>query len=563
MKKLFLKIGAILLGAGLVIGSGAAIAAHRESFKAAHAATYTAYTLDGSSAAEGEGSTNGFATESVFTQNGIEWGFIGNTTLANWRIGGKKISSAVRTITSHSAVSSQSLARVKLNVSAVSNANLSVDGLKLYVGSTQGAKDVSEISKTFAAGIITFDKPAAADWSNRYFTVEFTLTNSVNSNYYVSFYSLAFEYDIETVAPDTVTVSGQSSINVGDVVQYSAQATKSGSATGVNQNVSWSSSDETKAVIDSDGNVTALNNGSVTIKAASEDDSNVYDEKVVTISNGVSSLEPITITSSSFGMTTGTYANYAGFHLHKGIVFDINDVAQQTSDYTDKDTKEVIAYEKGAFIMKKTTGTIKTYTENSANINRVVVSGISTTAPAITVCGGNVAGSETQTATLTNEGMMFYYSFETSVKYVTIKAGSNAAYINSFTFEFVGGADTASSLADFILGLIPNRDDVTGLCDGPTGNYQVAKARYVAASSTVRSDFETGTAENIVAARARYVQWAAVYGDSTPFADTISTQSALKITQETNLTLIITVISIVTVLSLAGALFIIRKRKHQ
>ena len=38
MKKLFLKIGAIVLGAGLVVGSGAAIATHKESIKVAHAA---------------------------------------------------------------------------------------------------------------------------------------------------------------------------------------------------------------------------------------------------------------------------------------------------------------------------------------------------------------------------------------------------------------------------------------------------------------------------------------------------------------------------------------------
>ena len=45
MKKLFLKIGAIVLGAGLVVGSGAAIATHKESIKVAHAAMPSGYTL--------------------------------------------------------------------------------------------------------------------------------------------------------------------------------------------------------------------------------------------------------------------------------------------------------------------------------------------------------------------------------------------------------------------------------------------------------------------------------------------------------------------------------------
>ncbi len=62
MNKLFLKVGAIVLGAGLVVGSGVAIAVHKESFKAAKADTTASVTISelgwGSSTQNALGASN-------------------------------------------------------------------------------------------------------------------------------------------------------------------------------------------------------------------------------------------------------------------------------------------------------------------------------------------------------------------------------------------------------------------------------------------------------------------------------------------------------------------------
>ncbi len=50
------------------------------------------YTLDGTVT----GGSNGYATESDITQNGMSWKVTGNTTISPWRIGGKNLTKVDR-----------------------------------------------------------------------------------------------------------------------------------------------------------------------------------------------------------------------------------------------------------------------------------------------------------------------------------------------------------------------------------------------------------------------------------------------------------------------------------
>ena len=590
MKKLFLKIDAILLGAGLVIGSGAAIAAHRESIKAAHAAKGDLVSNETIVLANGSATT-------AESNNAISW------TAANGKIAimqhrGSGNSGTYFTAVNTSYISNPRAYRGNYFSFIASDEFMIKDVVMTYDGNNYGTglvcgtsvdssasmttptgnpSTATAVTKAYGVVSDTTNISTSKDTENHKWTVTITKTGGL-SELYVQNYdnnesvektqlritaiTISYYEGNSVLIPDSVTVSGETELTAGAVEQFTSVAKKSGSSTNVGQGVTWSSSNEEIVKVSSTGKVIGINNGNANVIATSELDNTISGYLAVTVSGAASDASPKTFSAQALGFNTNSYAAWNGLHVANGFVIETNQVAQQQSDYIKDGVVQV--YEKYGFIFQKTNGWIKTATVQEQNINKVIISGVSTTAPTLDVKGGATYGATTSTAEISSNGMIHTYTFSSPVKYVTIsEKGTAAAYINSFTLEFVGGADTASSLADFILGLVPNRDDVTGLCEGATGNYQVAKARYVAATSTVRSDFETGTAENIVSARTRYLQWAAVYGDSTPFADTISTQSVLKITQETNLTLIITVISIVMVLSLAGTFFIVRKRKHQ
>ncbi len=320
MNKLFTKIAVVSAGFALAIGVGAA-ALSRNSFAETKAATILDYTLDGSEGDSSEGSTNGYATESTITQSGLEWGVFGNTTISPWRIGGKNLSSTERTITSHAAVTANDVNKVSLNIGAVSNAKLSVNSITLKVGSTQGGSEVSSIEKTsYTANTdLVFTRPDGKSWASRYFTISIAFTNSANSNYFVPFNYLKFSHDVEVLVPDTITVAGDNEVNVGGNVTLTATAKKAGSTEGVNQNVVWTSSDETVAWVSETGVVTGIGNGSTTIRAASEDDNSVYGELAVTVSGGKTDDTALVMTSESgFATSYGgdKYVAVSGVYLH-------------------------------------------------------------------------------------------------------------------------------------------------------------------------------------------------------------------------------------------------------
>ena len=374
--------------------------------------------------------------------------------------------------------------------------------------------------------------------------------------------SISYIVGNEVLAPDTITVTGNAALTAGQQVQFSVECKNGGSATGVGQDVTWSSSDTSVAIVSSTGKVSALSNGTANIIATSALNS-VTGQLAVTVSGSATDKTPKTISTDNLGFNTNAYADWNGIHSIDGFVVETNAVARQGGDYTPDGGSTI--YEKYAFVLQKNNGKISTLTNAGANINKVIIIGVSSTAPTINVKGGNTIGATSSTATLSSSGNVHTYTFSSPVTYVTIQEkNSGATYFHSVTFEFVGGVDNAKSLARYILGLIPNRNDVINLCLGTSGNYALAKARYAAASAEVRSAFETDTDEVVVSARARYVQWAAVYGDATPFATTISSNRIATILNNNgNYVIWIVVITSIIGISVAGFLLTIRKRKEQ
>lgn len=333
MNKLYSKIAALSVGLAMAIGVGVAVGG-REA-KVAKAATYVAYTLDGRTADSSAGSSSGYATESLITQSEVQWGVYGNTTMGPWRIGGLKKSSksdpaqtADRTISSKAAVTSQEVESVKLEVGGASS--ITVNSLKLYVGTAEGLHDISEVAVDFTANsTMTFDKPSGDVWANGFFTVIFNLTNNTTSNKFVEFKTLSFEYEVSVQDPDTITVSGANEVAIGDSVTMTSVCTKSGSSSGVNQNVVWSSSNAGVAKVNQEGIVIGVTDGTATIYATAENAPTVVGSKEITVTGGKTDDLALVISPADLPTAYGdNYVALSGVYAHVKQVMNNGGIIQ-------------------------------------------------------------------------------------------------------------------------------------------------------------------------------------------------------------------------------------------
>ena len=134
------------------------------------------YTLDGTIT----GGTNGYATESEITQNGMTWMVTGNTTINPWRIGGKNLSGVDRPLYSTSAMSDNITKVVITNGSATATVN----SMTLYVSSSADFSNPTTVTGSFSAGsTTTFERPAAADWTSKYFKLVYNITTGSSNQY--------------------------------------------------------------------------------------------------------------------------------------------------------------------------------------------------------------------------------------------------------------------------------------------------------------------------------------------------------------------------------------------
>ena len=146
-----------------------------------------AYTLDGTIT----GGSNGYATESEITQDGITWMVTGNTTENPWRIGGKNLTSVDRPMYS-TGVIEDNVTKVVITNGTV---NLTVNSLTLIVSPNADFSDpTSTIEGGFeASSTTTFERPEEADWTNQYFKLVYNVTNTLtNSNRFAQFVKAEF-----------------------------------------------------------------------------------------------------------------------------------------------------------------------------------------------------------------------------------------------------------------------------------------------------------------------------------------------------------------------------------
>ena len=143
-----------------------------------------AYTLDGTIT----GGSSGYATESEITQNDITWKVTGNTTMNPWRIGGKNLSGIDRPLYSTSAMSDNITKVVVTNGTATATVN----SMTLYVSSSADFSNPTTVTGSFtASSTTTFERPAATDWTNKYFKIVYNITTG-SSNQYAQLVSVEF-----------------------------------------------------------------------------------------------------------------------------------------------------------------------------------------------------------------------------------------------------------------------------------------------------------------------------------------------------------------------------------
>ena len=159
-----------------------------------------AYTLDGTVT----GGSNGYATESEITQNGMTWMVTGNTTMNPWRIGGKNLNGVDRPLYSTSTMSDNITKVMVTNGSATATVN----SMTLYVSSSSDFSNPTTVTGSFTANsTTTFERPSTADWSNKYFKIVYNITAG-GSNQYAQFVKAEFYKEsgggtMQTVATPT------------------------------------------------------------------------------------------------------------------------------------------------------------------------------------------------------------------------------------------------------------------------------------------------------------------------------------------------------------------------
>ena len=567
MNKLFSRIAALSVGLAMAVGVGVALG--HQSVKVAKAAEYSAYKLDGSvvTAVSGDptySNDSNYNNESVATQNELSWKVVGNTTMNPWRIGGKGAKNKVtytydRTIASQAAVSSENISKVEVSIGTISTSNFAINSFTMNVSTAVDGGGTIESSLTgtlSASSVTTFTRPDGKDWSNKYFqfvaNVSCTGTASGASNVYFTLNEIVFKYDVSVVNPDAVTVSGESATSVGESITLSALATISGSSTGVNQNVVWSSLDETKAIVSSSGVVTGVANGIVTIRATAAEVSSVYGEYSVTVSGGKTDDSAVIFTTADTNF--GGYGNYSV--ARHGVFMHFKQAATMSNGGSQQ------------IQLQSSNGLIENISAMPEEITRVeldISSESNGTGYKVYASADGETYSEVS-STLLYENK-FVYTVSSGNYFFKLQAGSNTLRLNDLLIGLGNSTEEkmnalASSMNDILDAECTGEEDSVAL---PASKWEEVEAVYTGyAHEDAKTALAAVTGLSYVEVNQfleRYDHIVSAYGYSNFLERDVPAQAhMIGFEHNNNSYIIIIVISAVSVMSFGLALFLRKKR---
>lgn len=362
MNKLITKIVGAALGLTMAVGVGVAVGASRSEAVPVHATPSDPHTLfDVTTSSNWENGHSAYtdtwtSNSCVFTggaNNNGNWAYV--------RLGGKSLTNADRSIGT-TVATTYVTSSVTITVAQLkSNSSLTINSVTFKVWESFNSStnvfsseaDSIDLSSDYAAGAVTVEPSSGDYWdSGVYFQLIVNVSNSKTSNYGTDISKIVAiegaEAGSDTIEVTGVSVSGitdNSTISdgsYGDTRNLTATVSYTqgeGYADG-NNSVTWSSDDEDVATVDSDGVVTFVGNGQVTITATSNENNNYSDTVTFTLENIVApKVVTYTIDSktsvATTGLTpTGSSATYAQTYSTQGQATSGNTITLTISGFS-------------------------------------------------------------------------------------------------------------------------------------------------------------------------------------------------------------------------------------
>lgn len=329
------------------------------------------------------------------------------------------------------------------------NAGMTVNSWGLYVYSdSANANQIDYVEGgtiTKTGALYDFYPTSGTTWpASSYFKVNFNVSNTTTKNGIVCVSDVTFYYQDVEILPTGLTVNlANTTIERGATTKATATLTPADTS---NKDVTWSTSDESIAAVDFNGNVTAINVGNVDIIATSVADPTVKGMATLTVTGtpAVDSDKFITV------YRTGYKTSYADdIVLVDNVSYARNQVMRGIDTYTT------------TLQFKASVGTFANLSPFPSAVKTVVVTLFRT--GTVTVYGGNTASTATNVVTGTQTDLVVTYDFSANdYTYFKIANTSTAAvYINSIEIQLQGTqAENTRAWAQNFL------DNVTCLTDG-------------------------------------------------------------------------------------------------
>ncbi len=261
MNSIHKKLSAFVLGAVLALGVGVGVSGVK-SVGAKAEDDPLVYTLDPIT-----GENSSYAGNCDITIDKITWNVQGNATYAPWRIGGKSLDKVDRTIYSKNPITSN-ISKIDITFGVASS--VTVNSLTVTVYSslenlTNKTDAVSTVSGTFKANsTVSFVRPDGASWEGMFYHINLNLTITSSSNKYVAFSGAKF-YGTAPVKP---------LVEITNPISENLEINATGTLTATTQNITdpvitWASSNPSVVEIESaTGVYTAKAGGTATITAS-------------------------------------------------------------------------------------------------------------------------------------------------------------------------------------------------------------------------------------------------------------------------------------------------------
>ncbi|MFA5283868.1 MAG: Ig-like domain-containing protein, partial [Bacilli bacterium] len=333
--KILKKIGFLVATGAMAVGVGVSFLAHGEIQTSAASTLYSTCDFTTKATAHtGYSDSWAYATDwNVFggQNNNGGWAYI--------RLGGKSatLATANPVYVNNVAAMGEAINKVSVSlmVGTLSAGTMSVTnyGVKVYSDAalttqiddsslTNLVKPTVAVTYDFAPSTAYQTANSTTVWpSGSYFKVYFTCTNTSTTNGIVYLDKISFYKDAPLVAVTSVTVEDPESteMTVGTTLTLTTTVLP---ADATDKTVTWSSSNEVVAAIDSAGKIMPLANGTVRMTATSVADNTKSDYIDLTVSGQDVSTTAKTITTTSLGLVTSYTNGYYG----TGTVYSLRGV---------------------------------------------------------------------------------------------------------------------------------------------------------------------------------------------------------------------------------------------